>query len=419
MLRLLHTADVHLGAWHEDLGEAAPALRERQHAALRAAVDLALAERVDCVLIAGDLFDANTTSRRTVERAAAELARLAAARIRIVLIPGGHDAYTRSSVYRAYDLPSLVGGEMLTVLTPDRPSVHLESLDAVVVGPADTTRIGAGSATGLFADLSGSRVPATTWRIGLLHAALRDAAQEEASGEPADAGGSGVTGEAGDGVPEPRELREADIAASGLDFVALGHGHAAASGRAGSVTWAVAGSPEQVTADRREPGTVNLVTLDERAGSKTVRVEPRVVGSSWHRELEVDAAQLASEAVLVERLRAAADPELVLDVRIIGERPDELVLDPVAVEDALEGAYLCVRVDDRSRPPLTTGALPPSETIAGAFVRNVEARIAELEAADGDGGDGDTGDAGDDEATELREVLRLGRRLLAGAEVTR
>ncbi|MHB8959360.1 MAG: metallophosphoesterase family protein [Candidatus Limnocylindrales bacterium] len=414
MLRLLHTADVHLGARHEDLGEAASALRERQHAALRAAVDLALAERVDCVLIAGDLFDANTASRRTVERAVAQLARLAAARIRIVLIPGGHDAYTRSSVYRAYDLPSLVGGNMLTLLTPDQPWVHLETLDAVVVGPADTSRIGSGASTGPFAELGGAAVP-TTWRIGLLHATLADPARDEAGPPQEDADGfvspDAAAGSTGDGPPEPPELSEATIAASGLDFVALGHGHTAATGKAGSVSWAVAGSPEQVTADRREPGTVNLVTLDERAGAKTVRVETRVVGFSWHRELEVEAGLVASQAVLVERLRTAADPELVLDVRIVGDRPDELVLDPAAIEEALQGAYLCVRVDDRSRPPLTTGALPPPETIAGAFVRNVEARIAELEAADGE--------AGDDEAAELREVLRLGRRLLAGAEVAR
>ena len=382
MLRLLHTADVHLGARHEDLGEAASALRERQHAALRAAVDLALAERVDCVLIAGDLFDANTASRRTVERAVAQLARLAAARIRIVLIPGGHDAYTRSSVYRAYDLSSLVGGDMLTLLTPDQPRVHLETLDAVVVGPADPSRIGTGASTGPFAALGGPAVPATTWRIGLLHATLADPAADEAARVRDDADGSvspdGAPGSAGDGPPEPRELSEATIAASGLDFVALGHGHTAATGKAGSVSWAVAGSPEQVTADRREPGTVNLVTLDERAGAKSVRVETRVVGSSWHRELEVEAGLIASQAVLVERLRTAADPELVLDVRIVGDRPDELVLEPAAIEEALQGAYLCVRVHDRSRPPLTTGALPPPETIAGAFVRDVEARIAEL-----------------------------------------
>lgn len=377
MLRLLHTADVHLGARHEDLGEAAQALRERQHAALRATVDLALAEHVDAVLIAGDLFDANTASRKTVERVSSELGRLAAGRIRIVLIPGDHDAYSRSSVYRAYDLN--VGVDWLTVLTPDHPWVRLDALDAIVLGPSDPAKSGGGP----FAD-PGDVHPPVTWRIGLLHAGR------------------------GDG---PEAINLAAIGASGLDLVALGHEHIAASGRAGTVTWAVAGAPEQIVVDRGEPGTVNLITLDDQSGAHVVTVEPRVVGSAWHRELEVEAGALSSQNELVNRLRAAADPELVLDVRIAGDRPDDLELDPAAVEEALRGAYLSIRVEDRSRPPLTAGALPPPETIAGAFIRNVEARIAELEATDTP--------ATTDEASELREVLRLGRRLLAGAEVAR
>ena len=72
MLRLLHTADVHLGARHGDLGEQAAAQRERQFAAFRRSVDLAIEERVDLFLIAGDLFDSNTQPRRSVERVAAE-----------------------------------------------------------------------------------------------------------------------------------------------------------------------------------------------------------------------------------------------------------------------------------------------------------------------------------------------------------
>jgi len=378
MLRLLHTADVHLGARHEDLGDAASALRERQHAALRAAVDLALTEHVDAVLVAGDLFDTNMASRRTVERAVAELGRLAAARIRIVLVPGCHDADTRSSVYGAYDLPALVGGEMLTVLTVARPWVHLDTLDAVVIGPTDPNRLSSSP----FASLDGSGVPATTWRIGLLHAAV----------------GTGVG-----------DVSEAALQASGLDFAALGHDHHAATGHAGATTWAVPGSPEQVAVDREQAGTVTLVTLDEQTGTKTVTVETRVVGSARYRELEVDTASLASQSALVEQLRAAADPEVVLDVHVVGERPDELELDPFAITEALRGAYLRVRVDDRSRPPLTGGALPPPETIAGAFIRNVEGRIAELEASGGI--------AAADEAAELREVLRLGRGLLTGTEV--
>lgn len=371
MLRLLHTADVHLGARHEDLGEAASALRERQHAAFRATVDLALAERVDVVLIAGDLFDANTASRRTVERAIAELHRLATARIRTVLLPGGHDAYTRSSVYRAYDFTALAGEDLLAVLTPDHPLVHLDSLDAVVVGPV---------AGGALADVAGA--PRTTWRIGMLHAPLGD--------------GAGA-------------VSTAALEATGLDFVALGDDHAAATGRAGSVAWAVAGSPEQVEVEREQPGTVHLVTLDVHGAAKTVAVEARRVGVVRHLELEVDAASIESTAALVDRLRAEADPDAVLDVRLVGEKPDALDLDTASVEDALRGAYLAVRVADQSLPPLTSGALPPPETIAGAFIRNVEAQIAALDAASGPGAA--------EEAGELREVLRLGRRLLAGAEV--
>jgi hypothetical protein len=43
----------------------------------------------------------------------------------------------------------------------------------------------------------------------------------------------------------------------------------------------------------------------------------------------------------------------------------------------------------------------------GAFIRDLEARIAELEAADGA-----------EAAAELRDSLRLGRLLLAGQEVS-
>jgi hypothetical protein len=76
----------------------------------------------------------------------------------------------------------------------------------------------------------------------------------------------------------------------------------------------------------------------------------------------------------------------------------------------LRGSFLRIRVRDDATPALSAGSLPSPDTIVGAFIRNVEARIAELEA------DQSTEAAG--EAAELRDVLRLGRLLLAGNEVT-
>jgi DNA repair exonuclease SbcCD nuclease subunit len=173
MLRLLHTADVHLGARHADLGEAASAQRERQFAAFRATVDLAIAEKVDLFLVAGDLFDSNVQPRRSVERVAAALARLAQARIRSVLIPGTHDVYDRSSVYRAYDLPAMAGTrpaeDMVTILTPERPWIHLPALEAVVHGRVFATKRAPHSP---LRDLAAVETPAATWRLGLLHASI-------------------------------------------------------------------------------------------------------------------------------------------------------------------------------------------------------------------------------------------------------
>ena len=146
MLRLLHTADVHLGARHTDLGEQAAAQRERQFAAFKAAIDLALAEKVDIVLIAGDLFDSNTQPRRSVERVAAELKRLGAARIRAVVITRDPRrlrpfvALPGPRPRRPGRLGPTADDDFVTLLTPDRPSVHLAACDVIVHGAGLPTK---------------------------------------------------------------------------------------------------------------------------------------------------------------------------------------------------------------------------------------------------------------------------------------
>ena len=390
MLRLLHTADVHLGARHADLGEQAAAQRERQFAAFKAAVDLAIAERVDIVLIAGDLFDSNTQPRRSVERVAAELKRLVAAKIRTVVIPGTHDVYDRASLYRVHDLATMAGStvddDLVTVLTPERPSVHLAACDVVIHGPVFATKRAPYSP---LRDLKVTPGEVATWNIGMVHGSLA--------------------------IPDRTDRDEvvvtrAEIEASGLDYLALGHWHSAQQGKAGGTTYAYSGAPEPVAVTQDGAGKVLLIALDEVAGVRTVTIEERTVGRTRFEKLDVDASTLADQPELVKLLAARADPDLVLDVRLTGVRPDELDVSTDEVEDQLKGSFLKVRVRDASVPALTKGNLPSPDTIPGAFIRDVEGRIAELEA--------EGSEPAIAEATELRDVLRLGRLLLAGHEVT-
>jgi DNA repair exonuclease SbcCD nuclease subunit len=382
MPTLLHLSDVHLGARHADMGDLAVQQRERQLAAFGRAIDVALRERVDAVLIAGDLFDSNAQPRRAVERVAAELRRLTDAGIRVVIIPGTHDCYDGRSIYRAFDLAALAGlrpgSDLLTVLTPERPELLLKDLDLIIHGRVFATKRAPRSPLDGF-DVRGDERAA--WKVGMIHGSLRIPGRVEQ-----------------DGVI----FSEAEVAASGLDYLALGHWHSAQSGRAGQTTWAYPGAPEPVAVDQDGAGEVCLVRLaDGVEGPSSVKVERVRVGRTVFRRMQLDAGSLASQEDLIARIEESADPDLVLAVEVVGIAPDQLEIVPEEVERRLAPAFLHLRVSDRSVGDLGGGPTLPEDTVAGRFIADLEARIREADAA---------ADAA--AAEDARAVLRLGRRML-------
>ena len=223
-------------------------------AAFKASVDLALAEKIDLFLIAGDLFDSNTQPRRSVEAVAAELRRLADGGVAVAILPGTHDVYDAASIYRAYDLATLAGhgnDDLVTVITPERAHRRYPRLDLAVHGICYPAKRAPQS------PLQGFRIPAgdtSRWHVGMIHGALAipgrtDRDEVVFSGE--------------------------EIAASGLDYLALGHWHSLQQGRAGNVTWAYSGAPEPVALDQDQAGNVLFVTLDGDGSAKRVGLEAR------------------------------------------------------------------------------------------------------------------------------------------------
>jgi exonuclease SbcD len=89
-MRLLHTSDWHLG---RSLHRAD--LRAAQSAFLDHLVDTVRAEKVDAVLVAGDIYDRAVPSVDAVELCEDALLRLNATGARIVLISGNHDSARR------------------------------------------------------------------------------------------------------------------------------------------------------------------------------------------------------------------------------------------------------------------------------------------------------------------------------------
>src|SRR5689334_18699979 len=96
MVKIVHAADLHLDSPLRGLDryEGAPAARMRgaTRKALENLVDACLAEEVDLLLLAGDLYDGNWKDYGTGLFFAHQMLRLRAAKIPVVMLKGNHDA---------------------------------------------------------------------------------------------------------------------------------------------------------------------------------------------------------------------------------------------------------------------------------------------------------------------------------------
>lgn len=108
--RFIHTADLHLDSPLKSLALRNEALSEVVSNATRQVlvriVNLCIEEKVNALLIAGDLYDGNQTSMKTARFLAAQLRRLSDANVSVYIIRGNHDA--ESKITRELSLPDSV-----------------------------------------------------------------------------------------------------------------------------------------------------------------------------------------------------------------------------------------------------------------------------------------------------------------------
>lgn len=108
-MRFIHAADLHLDtAFVARSDHVRKRLREASRDALRGLVELALSERVDAVILAGDLFDGERISFQTERLLVREMSRLCEAGIPVVYGTGNHDPGTSASRASSLNWPSNV-----------------------------------------------------------------------------------------------------------------------------------------------------------------------------------------------------------------------------------------------------------------------------------------------------------------------
>ena len=284
MISLLHTADWQIGrVFSQFEPDDAAALFEARFKVVERLAGIAAERKVDAVLVAGDVFDLQTVSDKTIRRMFNAMQGFSGPWL---LIPGNHDSALSESVWRRAERLGAIPPNVVCCL---EPKPHTVAGKFVLLPAPLTQRHTYGDLTDWFATASSDGgLP----RIGLAHGCVQGILSEDIdSANPIAAGRAGE---------------------AGLDYLALGDWHG--TRQIDERTW-YAGTPETDRFRANDSGQALLVSI---AGVGAVpEVETLRTGQFGWQQLEPRLTVASDVDELVEKL-ASVDSGDVLQLRAQG-----------------------------------------------------------------------------------------------------
>jgi exonuclease SbcD len=354
--RFIHSADVHLDSPLRSLALRDPELGALIGNATRQAfvriIDLCLEEKVDALLLAGDLYDGDQTSMKTARFFAAQLRRLGEAGIRVFIVRGNHDALSR--ITKELTLPECVtvfGGRAEAILlerTGEGPAVAIHGLSFAQPHAPESL-------------LAKYKPPVDgAVNIGILHTSL--------AGSP--------------GHDNYAPCSIADLEATGFDYWALGHVHKRSVVQ-GTAAIVMPGMPQGRDINESGPKSVTLVTITD-AGE--IEIEERRTSIAQFERVSFDVPGIedwhdliaAFDTSIGRAREAAVSDQLVARINVSGQTP-------LAWRLRADRDLLKAEMDDRA------------SIVGDCWIEQVDIDCAPP---------GETSDAPDNPIIEMRRLIR-------------
>ncbi len=360
-IRIIHAADFHLDSHFQGLSAAKAALRrEEQRELLSALAGLAAEESADLMLLSGDLLDSENTYYETGEELIRSLSNVPCP---VFIAPGNHDCLTPRSLWPKLKLP-----ENVHVFEENAIRfVSVPSADARVYGAAFTDR----SSPALLRSFHAERKPGI-YNLLCMH------------------------GEVGNPGSPYNPVSSEDLAASGMDYAALGHTHQS-SGllRSGKTWYAWPGCPEGRGFDECGEKTVNVVELDhEECRLRTVSIARR-----RYESLQLDIT--GKDPLLL--IHTMLPDDTVRDVyRIILTGETETAPDLRKLHQNLDEMFFALQLTDRTRLRRDIWDCAGDDSLRGIFLARLRERWHETK--------------DESERTRIEQAARWGLAALDNAE---
>ena len=339
-MKILHTADWHLGRPFKALGKKGKDLRAAQLDTVRRITETASSEGVDGIIVAGDLFDSNDVSGDLVRKVVSLLGDIDP--VPVFVLPGTHDLLDDTCVY--------LRGEFR-----EAPNLYIfgldgdgfEVADATVTGyPNDTKQGGVRPLKNLEPN------PEADVNIAAIHASIA------------------IRGKSN---PDDYLVSQDDIAKSGFDYIALGHWHSRGDYSSGDTVAWYSGSPETLTfKEAKGAGDVLLVNIQ----NGQVSVEPHSVGQFTWIEETYDVAKYPPGGPLESELKKSSGNGVLLRAHLRGVAPRGSRINPVVLEEDLRANFFHLEVEaSRVGYPIDDLETFPAGTVGALFVQDIKKLI--------------------------------------------
>lgn len=344
MPKFLHTADWQMGrAFTRFETEDGAALVEARFDAIEKLAQLATEHQCDAVLVAGDVFDAQTVSDRTIRRVFNATQGFSGP---WVMLPGNHDSALAESVWTRARRLGAVPENVHLALQPG--VINLEPLKLSILCAPLTQRHTYGDLTELF---TGYESPEGCRRIGLAHGSVQGLLPEE--------------------IDSTNPIAPDRAEASRLDYLALGDWHG--TKQINERTW-YSGTPEPERFRNNEAGNALIVEVPEPGASPKVTCIP-TGRYTWHQWRETLAVQSDLEQLL-QRLTDLPD-SAVVDLRLEGSitlAGEQTLLKALSVAEARFRSLRCERSGLQLAPTDDDIASLKADGYVGEVIENLRQR---------------------------------------------
>ncbi len=342
-VKILHTADVHIGAADSFLKQTAESRRFETLITFERIINFAVKNNVDLIAIAGDLFDSENPENIFVD---AVFKKIEECKIKTVYCAGNHDPLNSSSPFLNRTLPN----NLFVLGTKDECIVFDDICTRVYGRSFENTHLKGEDEFTL-------NVPQDDYiNIMVQHGELK-----------------------GDLSSEYNSITPKFIKKSGMDYIALGHIHKHTPiGKMDNTHFAYCGCPEGQGFDELDQKGIYFGKISK--GSCNLEFTPISKRKHIHQKIDItDSSDIPAHILNILEANDTNFTQNLYKVELVGEISTDTVLNITEITARLLEKLYYVKVKDSTEYKTDLNALANEPSLKGIFVKNMLLKIEQAE----------------------------------------